>query len=218
MTSSVSGNDIGRSCFRILMMSCDLWSADVHGRTAPSKVVVTRVVTHIQAHGSGGSCPTASLLGLGQYRVDASLIFCQAATPGRWPGRPGPRDGPAPGAGRVRGSGHGSLVLGVGVPCCLPDSPGEVFELISRDVEPDPSVRVDPHLALVPAETHLMAELPEPRVLDRVVLPRARPAAGDGDLQLDKPLAGLVDGADPGNGAGIVAEAIRGVDHAVYSA
>ena len=55
-------------------------------------------------------------------------------------------------------------------------------------------------------------------VLDRVVLPRARPAAGDGDLQFDKSLAGLVDGADPGDGAGIVAEGIRGVDHAVYSA
>jgi hypothetical protein len=89
-------------------------------------------------------------------------------------------------------AGHGSLVLGVGIPRCLPDSPCEVFELTSRDVEPDPSVWVDPHLALVPGETHLMMELPEPGVLDRVVLPRARPATADGDLHFDQSFAGLV--------------------------
>jgi hypothetical protein len=43
-----------------------------------------------------------------------------------------------------------------------------------------------------------MTELPEPGVLARAVLPLARPAAADGDLQFHKSLAGLVDGADPG--------------------
>ena len=47
LISSVSGNDIGRSCFRILTLSCDVWSADVRGCTPPSKAVVTRLVTHI---------------------------------------------------------------------------------------------------------------------------------------------------------------------------
>jgi hypothetical protein len=31
-----------------------------------------------------------------------------------------------------------------------------------------------------------MTELPEPGVLDRVVLPRVRPAAPDGDLHFDQ--------------------------------
>ena len=61
-----------------------------------------------------------------------------------------------------------------------------------------------------------MTELPEPGVLARAVLPQARPAAADGDLQSGKSLAGLVDGADPGDRAGIVAGGIRGVDHAVH--
>ena len=52
-----------------------------------------------------------------------------------------------------------------------------------------------------------MTELPEPGVLARAVLPQARPAAADGDLQFGKSLAGLLDGADPGDRAGIVAGA-----------
>ena len=63
-----------------------------------------------------------------------------------------------------------------------------------------------------------MTEIPEPGVLARAVLPQARPTAADSDLQLDKSLIGLVDGADPGDRAGIVAEGIRGIDHAVHSA
>jgi len=156
------------------------------------------------------------LLGLGQYCVDAGLILCQAGTPGRVGLRLAPGLRLALGVFAV--AGHGSLVLGVGVSRCLPDSPGEVLKLTSRDVEPDLSVWVDPHLALVPAETHPVMELPELGVLDRVVLPRARPAAADGDLQFDKSFAGLVDGADPGDRAGIVPEGIREVDHAVHSA
>lgn len=46
VTSSVSGNVVGCSCFRILFMSCDVWSAHVHGRMPPSRAVVTRLVTH----------------------------------------------------------------------------------------------------------------------------------------------------------------------------
>jgi hypothetical protein len=47
MTSSVSGNVIECSCFRILAVSCGVWSADVHGRMPQSRAVVTRLVTHI---------------------------------------------------------------------------------------------------------------------------------------------------------------------------
>ena len=144
------------------------------------------------------------LFGLGQYGVDVGLIFRQAGTLGRVGLRLAPGLRLALGVFSVAGR---KPALGVGVPHCLPDSPDEVFELTSRDVEPDPPVWVDPHLALVPAETHPMMELPEPGC-SMVVLPRARPAAADGDLQFDQSFAGLVDGADPGDGAGIVAEGI----------
>jgi hypothetical protein len=63
-----------------------------------------------------------------------------------------------------------------------------------------------------------MTELPEPGVLAWAILPQARSAAANGDLQFDKSLAGLVDGANPGDRTGIVAEGIRRVDHAVHSA
>jgi len=43
-TSSVSGNVVGCSCFRILLMTCCVWSADVHGRMPPA-AVVTQLVT-----------------------------------------------------------------------------------------------------------------------------------------------------------------------------
>ena len=33
----VSGNGVGRSCFRILSMSCEVWSADVHRRMPSSR-------------------------------------------------------------------------------------------------------------------------------------------------------------------------------------
>ena len=49
--ASVSGNVIGRSCFRILLMSCDAWSADVHRRTPPSRAVVTQLVTRSRDSG-----------------------------------------------------------------------------------------------------------------------------------------------------------------------
>jgi hypothetical protein len=44
---SVSGNVVGCSCFRILLMSCGVWSSDVHGRIPPWSAVVTRLVTHL---------------------------------------------------------------------------------------------------------------------------------------------------------------------------
>jgi hypothetical protein len=43
--SSVSGNAIGRFCFRILTLNCDVRSADVDGRTSLSRAVVTQLVT-----------------------------------------------------------------------------------------------------------------------------------------------------------------------------
>jgi len=156
------------------------------------------------------------LLGLGQYRVDAGLIFCQAGTLGRV-GLPLPLSLRL--AQRILSPpGQQSLIFSVSVPPRLPDSPDEVLKLTSRDLDPDPSVWVGPHLALSPDETHPMTELPEPGVLAWAVLPQARPTAADGDLKFDKSLAGLVDGADPGDRAGIVARGIRGVDHAIHSA
>jgi hypothetical protein len=142
-----------------------------------------------------------------EYCVDAGLIFCQAGTLGRV-GLPlalslrvalDPLSPPS----------HQSLIFGVSVPRRLPDRPDEVLKLTSRDRDPDRSVWVGRHLALVPGETHPMTELPEPGVLARPVLPQARPAAADGDLQFDQSLAWLVDGADPGDRTGIVAAGIR---------
>ena len=110
------------------------------------------------------------------------------------------------------------LIGGVSVPYCLAESPDEVLKLISRDLDPGPSLWAPPHLALCPAETQPTMELPEPGMLGRAILPQAHPAAADGDLHVGKSLAGLVDGADPGDRAGIVARDVRGVDHAVHSA
>ena len=45
VTPSVSGNDIGRSCFRILDLSCGELSTDVHERMSMSRAVVTQLVT-----------------------------------------------------------------------------------------------------------------------------------------------------------------------------
>jgi hypothetical protein len=53
VTSSVSGNVAGCSCFRIMTVSCGALSADVHGRMPLLRAVVTRLVTHI---GTGPSC------------------------------------------------------------------------------------------------------------------------------------------------------------------
>src|SRR5215469_8762389 len=44
-TSSLSGNALGRSCFRILSLNCAVWSADVHGRRLRWRVVDTQLVT-----------------------------------------------------------------------------------------------------------------------------------------------------------------------------
>jgi hypothetical protein len=156
------------------------------------------------------------LRGLGQYCVDSGLISCQAGTPSRigLPLALSPRLARS----ILSPPGQQSLIFGVSVPRRLPDSPDEVLKLTSRDVEPDPSVWVGPHLAMSPDQTHPMTELPEPGVLARAVLPQARPAAADSDLHFDKSPAGLVNGADPGDRTGILAEGIWGVDHAVHSA
>jgi hypothetical protein len=143
------------------------------------------------------------LFGPGQGRIDAGLIFCQAGAPSRV-GQPFTSSlrvtlGPFPVLGK-----H-SLIEGVSIPYCLPESPDEVLKLISRDLDPDPSLWVPSHLALSPAKTQPVTELCVPGVLGRAVLPQARPAAAYGDLHFDKCLAGLIDGADPGDRAGIVA-------------
>ena len=75
-----------RSCFRILTLSCDVWSADVHGRTPPSKAVLTRLVTHIGPHGSGASWPTASLPGWIAVRLGTDWSTSGPQVSGR--GRP----------------------------------------------------------------------------------------------------------------------------------
>src|SRR6266516_3654514 len=43
--ASVSGDLVSRACFRILFLSCDVWSGDVHGRMSLSRAVVTQLVT-----------------------------------------------------------------------------------------------------------------------------------------------------------------------------
>ena len=67
VTSSVSGNDVGRSCFRILFLKYDVSSASVHRCLSLPAAIVTQLVTRSPvsmssaAHSSGGSWPTASL-------------------------------------------------------------------------------------------------------------------------------------------------------------
>ena len=155
------------------------------------------------------------LFGLSQHCVYAGLIFCQAGTPGQV-GLPLALSLRLA-QGILSPPGQQSLIFSVSVPRRLPDTPDEVLKLTSRDLHPDRSVRVGHHLALVPDETHPMTEIPEPGVLARAVLPQARPTTANGDLQFDQSLGGLVDGADPGDRAGIGAEGIRGVDHVVHS-
>jgi hypothetical protein len=50
VTSSVSGNDIGRFCFRILGMSCDVLSANVHGSMSLLRPVVIQLLTRSSTH------------------------------------------------------------------------------------------------------------------------------------------------------------------------
>ena len=93
VTSSVSGNDIYRICFRIFALSCCTWSALVYWRPSLSAAIVTQLVTQSPVVNLGGQNTSDQgleaarrhelLPGLGQGRVDASLIFCQAATRGR---------------------------------------------------------------------------------------------------------------------------------------
>jgi hypothetical protein len=169
----------------------------------------------VLARGWHGHGDGPLLFGLGQYCVDAGLIFCQAGTPGRvgLPLAMGLRIALDPSS----PPDQQSLIFGVSVPRGLPDTPDKVLKLTSRDLHLDPSLRGGPHLALVPDQTHPMNELSEPGVLARPVLPQAcRATAADGDLHFDKTLAGLVDGADPGDRAGIVAEGIWRVQHAIH--
>ena len=45
MTSSVSGNDVDCSCFRIFTLSCCAWSVLVRWRPPPWAAIVTQLVT-----------------------------------------------------------------------------------------------------------------------------------------------------------------------------
>lgn len=169
-----------------------------------------------ERHGPARRNGEPLLSSLGQYFVDAGLIFGQAGTNG-WVGlplAPGLRLTLVP----LSSPGQQSPILGVSVPRRLLDSPDDVLKLISRDLDPDPSVWGGPHLALTPDVTHPTTELPEPGMLAWAVLPQARPTAADGNLQFDKPLAGFVNRADPGDRAGIVAGHVRGVDYGAHSA
>ena len=49
VTSSVSGNDIGRARFRIFFLSCCTWCTIVRWRPSLSAVIVTQLVTRLQA-------------------------------------------------------------------------------------------------------------------------------------------------------------------------
>jgi hypothetical protein len=44
-----SGNVIYRLCFRIMMLNCDIWSADVRDCMSPSRAIVTHLVTQVLA-------------------------------------------------------------------------------------------------------------------------------------------------------------------------
>ena len=51
LTSSVSGNSLRRSCFRIWAMGCWEWSVNVHWRPSLSAPIVTQLVTRVcRAH------------------------------------------------------------------------------------------------------------------------------------------------------------------------
>ena len=64
VTSSVSGNAIYHSCFRIFILSCDVSSACVHGRLSRSAAIVTQLVTQ-SLRGLVVSCPACPSLRLG---------------------------------------------------------------------------------------------------------------------------------------------------------
>jgi hypothetical protein len=49
--ASVSGNDIGRSCFRIFILSCYMWSRVVRWCSPASAAIVTQLVTRLRARG-----------------------------------------------------------------------------------------------------------------------------------------------------------------------
>ena len=46
VTSSVSGNFVGRACFHILAMTCYEWSVCVHWRLPPSAAMVTQLLAY----------------------------------------------------------------------------------------------------------------------------------------------------------------------------
>lgn len=111
------------------------------------------------------------------------------------------------------------LIGSVGVPRGLPDSPDEAFDLASWDGDRHASVWAERSRGARSAEAkHAMVEPHEPRMLARLVPPRALRTAGDDDLQLDKSFVTFIDGADPGDCEEIIAGHTRGVDHAAHSA
>jgi hypothetical protein len=95
VTSSVPGKVIRRACFRILLLSCDVWSADVHECMLLSRAVVTRLVTHADLKPSAEFLSSASwrihvrtdrILSCPAWHVDLTAAIpspCLAAFPGR---------------------------------------------------------------------------------------------------------------------------------------
>jgi hypothetical protein len=60
VTSSAPGNIVRRSCFRILLMSCAVWSTGVHRCTLLPRAVVTHLVTQRQDASAMQCSPAAS--------------------------------------------------------------------------------------------------------------------------------------------------------------
>ena len=78
MTSSVSGNDVYRSCFRIFVLSCWAWSVLVRWCPSPSAAVVTQLVTQaafFSGESPGGLSLSGQPLSVGARAVLRDLLL-----------------------------------------------------------------------------------------------------------------------------------------------
>jgi hypothetical protein len=69
--ASVSGNDVGRSCFRIIVLNCCPWSTLVRWCPSPLVGIVTQLVTHLR--GRGQTDPSGSS-GIQERMTDKPLL------------------------------------------------------------------------------------------------------------------------------------------------